>query len=61
MPNSYQAGIYGAITHYLKAVKAAGTADPAAVMAKMRELPVEDFMTHARHSADRWPGDARTS
>ena len=44
-PNSYQAGIYGAITHYLKAVKAAGTADPATVMAKMRELPVEDFMT----------------
>lgn len=46
MPNSYQAGIYGAITHYLKAVKAGGTADPATVMAKMRELPVEDFMTH---------------
>jgi branched-chain amino acid transport system substrate-binding protein len=46
MPNSYQAGIYGAITHYLRAVQAAGTADPAAVMAKMRELPVEDFMTH---------------
>ncbi len=44
-PNSYQAGIYGAITHYLKAVRAAGTAEPAAVMAKMRELPVEDFMT----------------
>ena len=44
-PNSYQAGIYGAITHYLKAVKAAGTAEPAAVMAKMRELPVQDFMT----------------
>ena len=46
MPNSYQAGIYGAITHYLKAVKAAGSAGPAAVMAKMRALPVEDFMTH---------------
>ena len=46
MPNSYQAGIYGAVMHYLKAVRAAGTAEPAAVMAKMRELPVEDFMTH---------------
>ena len=44
-PNSYQAGIYGAIMHYLKAVKAADTANTAAVMAKMRELPVEDFMT----------------
>ncbi len=45
-PNSYQAGIYGAVTHYLKAVKAAGTAETGAVMAKMRELPVNDFMTH---------------
>ena len=45
MPNSYQAGIYGAIQHYLKAVRLAGTAEPAAVMAKMRETPVEDFMT----------------
>lgn len=44
-PNSYQAGIYGAIMHYLKAVRAANTAEPAAVMAKMRELPVQDFMT----------------
>ena len=54
MPNSYQAGIYGAVTHYLKAVKAAGTADAAAVMAKMRELPVEDFMT--RHGTIRPDG-----
>lgn len=45
MPNSYQAGIYGAVTHYLKAVQAAGTAEPKAVMTKMRELPVNDFMT----------------
>lgn len=45
MPNSYQAGIYGAIQHYLKAVRAAGTAEPAAVMSQMRALPVEDFMT----------------
>ena len=45
MPNSYQAGIYGAVQHYLKAVRAADRTEPAAVMAKMRELPVEDFMT----------------
>ena len=57
-PNSYQAGIYGAITHYLKAVKAAGTADPATVMAKMRELPVQDFMTPGGGPCtDRWAGD----
>jgi len=32
---------YEMITHYLKAVKAAGSADPVAVNAKMREMPVE--------------------
>lgn len=42
MPSMIQAGTYSAILHYLKAVKAAGTSDPAAVMAKMRELPVND-------------------
>ncbi|MEH3144705.1 MAG: ABC transporter substrate-binding protein [Methylobacterium frigidaeris] len=45
MPNSYQAGVYSAVTHYLKAVQAAGTDEAGAVMAKMRELPIDDFMT----------------
>jgi branched-chain amino acid transport system substrate-binding protein len=36
---------YSAVTHYLKAVKAAGTKDSAAVVAKMRELPVDDAVT----------------
>ncbi|PAY07404.1 MULTISPECIES: ABC transporter substrate-binding protein [Bradyrhizobium] len=45
MPNSMQAGIYSAVTHYLKAVQAAGTTDAIKVAAKMRELPVNDFMT----------------
>ena len=31
--------------HYLKAVKAAGTDEAKAVLAKMRELPINDFMT----------------
>lgn len=43
MPSMIQAGTYSAITHYLKAVKAAGTTDPAAVMAKMKSIPVNDF------------------
>jgi branched-chain amino acid transport system substrate-binding protein len=30
-------------------VKAAGTTEATAVAAKMRELPVEDFMTHGAH------------
>ncbi len=45
MPNMAQAGTYSAITHYLKAVQATGTDETTAVMAKMRELPVNDFMT----------------
>ena len=38
-----QAGNYSSVYHYLKAVKAAGTDEAKAVMAKMRELPVNDF------------------
>ena len=39
------AGAYSATLHYLKAVQAAGTDEPKAVMAKMRELPINDMMT----------------
>jgi branched-chain amino acid transport system substrate-binding protein len=42
MPTSVQAGTYSSVTHYLKAVEAAGTDATDAVIAKMRELPVED-------------------
>ncbi|WP_204623740.1 ABC transporter substrate-binding protein [Crenalkalicoccus roseus] len=46
MPTMLQAGMYGATLHYLRAVQAAGTADDAAaVMARMREMPINDFMT----------------
>jgi len=44
-PSFIQAGTYGAVMHYLKAVKAAGTDETKAVMAKMREIPINDFMT----------------
>lgn len=43
MPTSAQAGEYSAVMHYLKAVRAAGTDATDAVMAKMRELPVNDI------------------
>jgi branched-chain amino acid transport system substrate-binding protein len=46
-PNMIQAGVYSAVTHYLKAVQAAGTDDGPTVAAKMRELPVNDFMSKA--------------
>ncbi|MHC2576650.1 branched-chain amino acid transport system substrate-binding protein [Bradyrhizobium diazoefficiens] len=44
-PTQVQAGTYSAAMHYLKSVKAAGTKDAKAVMAKMKELPINDFMT----------------
>ena len=37
------AGDYSSTVHYLKAVQAAGTDDAQSVMAKMREIPVNDF------------------
>jgi branched-chain amino acid transport system substrate-binding protein len=43
MPTMTHAGVYSAVSHYLKAVKAAGSDEAPAVMAKMRELPVADF------------------
>ncbi|MDM0072661.1 ABC transporter substrate-binding protein [Variovorax sp. J31P207] len=43
MPNMGQAGSYSSTMHYLKAVKAAGTDETAAVMRKMKETPINDF------------------
>jgi branched-chain amino acid transport system substrate-binding protein len=48
-PGSLQAAVYGAVTHYLKAVKATGTDDAKAVMAEMRKLPINDFYTKDAH------------
>jgi branched-chain amino acid transport system substrate-binding protein len=44
-PTMFQASMWGAVTHYLKAVQAAGTDATEPVMAKMRETPINDFMT----------------
>lgn len=44
-PTMMQAGIYSAAMHYLKAVKEAGTDDTQKVLAAMRKMPVNDFMT----------------
>ena len=43
VPSAAQAGVYSSVTHYLKAVKAAGTTDSAAVMKIMKETPVNDM------------------
>lgn len=45
IPSMAQAGAYSSTMHYLKAVQAAGTDDSDAVMAKMKETPVEDFFS----------------
>ncbi|MDO5369617.1 MAG: ABC transporter substrate-binding protein [Paracoccus sp. (in: a-proteobacteria)] len=42
MPTQVHAGVYSSIMHYLNAVEAAGTKDAAAVMAKMKETPIDD-------------------
>ena len=42
-PNSNHASVYSATLHYLNAVKAAGTDETAAVMKKMREMPINDM------------------
>jgi branched-chain amino acid transport system substrate-binding protein len=43
VPSAVQAGTYSSVTHYLKAVKAAGTTDSAAVMKVMKDTPVNDM------------------
>jgi branched-chain amino acid transport system substrate-binding protein len=43
MPTQAQAAVYSAVRHYLRAVVAAGTDEAKAVMAKMRDMPVDDF------------------
>jgi branched-chain amino acid transport system substrate-binding protein len=43
VPGAAQAGVYSSVMHYLKAVKAAGTADSAAVMKIMKETPINDM------------------
>src|SRR3546814_4018803 len=43
MPGMVHAGIYSATTHYLNAVKAAGTDETVAVRAQMAKTPVNDM------------------
>ena len=43
MPTSAHAAVYSATRHYLRAIEAAGTDEAKTVMAKMREMPINDF------------------
>ena len=49
MPTMPQAAVYSAIRHYISAIAAAGTDEAKAVMAKMREMPVNDFYVKNGH------------
>jgi branched-chain amino acid transport system substrate-binding protein len=44
-PTMFQAGIYSAAMHYLKAVKATGSDEAMTVLGQMKKTPVNDFMT----------------
>src|SRR5215831_10343808 len=44
-PSMIQAGVYGAVTHYLNAIKATGSDDGLTVVKEMKATPVNDFMT----------------
>ncbi|MGE0803128.1 MAG: ABC transporter substrate-binding protein [Lautropia sp.] len=53
MPSMLQAGTYGSVLHYLKAVRAAQTDDADKVAAAMRAMPINDaFTTDARIRED---------
>lgn len=45
VPTMANAGTYGAVLHYLKAVQAAGTDDGPTVVKKMKDIPISDFFT----------------
>ena len=52
MPTMVQAGMYSAVMHYLKAVKATGTDDTQKVMAWMKKTPINDFFATNGHIRD---------
>jgi branched-chain amino acid transport system substrate-binding protein len=43
MPSQIQAGVYSAVTHYLRAVREAGSEDSLTVVAKMKATPINDI------------------
>jgi branched-chain amino acid transport system substrate-binding protein len=43
MPTMVQAGVYSAVSHYLRAIEAAGSDDAKTVVEQMKATPVNDF------------------
>ncbi|MGC1359405.1 MAG: ABC transporter substrate-binding protein [Xanthobacteraceae bacterium] len=48
-PSTFQVGTYSAVRSYLKAIEATNSDDPKVVIAKMREMPVNDAFTSKGH------------
>ena len=44
-PNSFQAGVYSEVSHFLKAVTKTGTTEGKAVRQAMADIPINDMMT----------------
>jgi branched-chain amino acid transport system substrate-binding protein len=49
VPSAIHAGIYSAVRHYLKAVAAAKSDEAKTVIAKMREVPIDDDVVRNAH------------
>jgi branched-chain amino acid transport system substrate-binding protein len=45
MPSMFQAGVYSAVSSYLRAVQATGRDDAGSVMTKLRATPIKDLFT----------------
>ncbi len=52
MPTMSQAGVYSAVTHYLKAIDTTGTDAAEKVIAQMKATPVNDFFAQNGHIRD---------
>ena len=61
MPSMIHAGTYSSTLSYLKAVKAAGTKDSAAVAKKLKELPVDDAFAQGDGAGERSHGPRHVS
>src|SRR5258708_2670770 len=51
-PSMVQGGVYGATTAFLNAVKATNSVDGPVVVKKLKETPINDFMTKNGHIRD---------
>ena len=49
MPTMIQAGLYSAVTHYLKAIDATGSDEAKTVIARMKATPINDFFAKNGH------------